>query len=1055
MNRFRVFFPFLALFSASVVHSQIGLNTVPSRTAGHPKTTLPEQNSLYSASPNLVEGRELYHPLGMALDNSVTPPALYVSDTGNNRVLGWKNASDFKNGQIADIVIGQNDFFTTWPAGPTTTPRAPNASAPQQSGLTSPTGLAVRNGDLYVVDSGNNRVLRYPRPFENADHIPNLVIGQPSLNVTSANFTGDVSAQGVYFSSSTVAFAESIAFDDSGNLWLTDPGNRRVLEFAAADVARPGGAGLTAICVLGQLDFGTTRTNLSVTVANLKVADQFAIPSALAFDSKGRLFVADYDASASTFSRVLAFVPPFSTAMSASRIMGVVAATQNLTKPQQYATIFNSPSALFILQPNDTVGVVDTGYSRVLLFPAFDAWPKDDVQFSPQAAVVVGHPDFTSFLANDTPVTQTYSSPPSATVFSQPAAAAVGNGELFIADAGNNRVLALPIANTAVSPATRVLGQERMDTGSVNLVESRGLQFMPASSFRDAGLAIDSTGSTPHLYVADTYNNRVLGYKDMRKVVAGAPADLVIGQADFASSLCNSTGNPAAPTDSSLCGPVGLLVDSAANLWVADRGNGRVLRFPAPFAQTGQPKADLVLGQASFTGSRVTNATQSTMASPSGLAMTVSGYLAVSDQSHDRILVFAPANGAFQNGQSAVKVIGQYDFRSTASGTDMASLNAPRHLAADKDGRLYVADAGNNRVLIYDSVEGLFFPTSGGSAAKAITGLSTPLGVYVNPGTGEIWIAEANTGKFLRYPSYAALLTSPTSLGSIASPGYALTMAQDLYGALVTADSTNRIAFYFPGLKTQNLANMVDGRPLAPGMIASVLPVNTTNPFGADTVDFGGHLALPKILGGIQVLVDGKEASLYMVSPLQINFQVPLSTRTSGYADLQVVNQITGQVYAAGASLTSAVSPGLFLSPPTQSGAYRQAAVINWDTHTANTASNKAKRGSYIEIYGTGFGFVPGGPNDGTPPDGPVWTNVKPQVLINGIDVNDSAKYNEAWEHVTYWGLAPGLVGVWQINIQIPKTVVPSSTATTDLVIVVNSMPSYDYTQYRTFISVE
>ncbi len=71
-------------------------------------------------NPNLVEGREFFNPQNVALDQSVTPPILYVSDTGNNRVLAWKNAASFTNGKPADLVVGQRDFFSTLASGPAT-----------------------------------------------------------------------------------------------------------------------------------------------------------------------------------------------------------------------------------------------------------------------------------------------------------------------------------------------------------------------------------------------------------------------------------------------------------------------------------------------------------------------------------------------------------------------------------------------------------------------------------------------------------------------------------------------------------------------------------------------------------------------------------------------------------------------------------------------------------------------------------------------------------------------------------------------------------------------
>src|ERR1035438_2278324 len=82
---------------------QIALNPVPSRTVGHPQTPQPEQNSLYTVNPNLVEGRELYEPQGLAVDTSMSPMPIYVSDTGNNRVLAWKNRSEEHTSELQSL----------------------------------------------------------------------------------------------------------------------------------------------------------------------------------------------------------------------------------------------------------------------------------------------------------------------------------------------------------------------------------------------------------------------------------------------------------------------------------------------------------------------------------------------------------------------------------------------------------------------------------------------------------------------------------------------------------------------------------------------------------------------------------------------------------------------------------------------------------------------------------------------------------------------------------------------------------------------------------------
>lgn len=138
-----------ALFAQPI---SVQLNPAPSRILGHPR------RELSTIAPNFVEGRELTTPQGLALDRTGATPILYVADTGNNRVLAWRNPVNAANGAPADLVIGQRDRFSTIGNGPGTN---------FTTGLNQPTGLVVdAQGNLYVADTNNNRILRYPRPFE-------------------------------------------------------------------------------------------------------------------------------------------------------------------------------------------------------------------------------------------------------------------------------------------------------------------------------------------------------------------------------------------------------------------------------------------------------------------------------------------------------------------------------------------------------------------------------------------------------------------------------------------------------------------------------------------------------------------------------------------------------------------------------------------------------------------------------------------------------------------------------------------------------------------------
>src|SRR5579862_8255983 len=101
--------PVLILAGACTWAQSITINDLPSREFGQP-TLL---NPLVSAAPNLVEGREVNAPSTVAFDMSSSPPIMYVADTGNNRVLAWKNPQGLSNGTPADLVIGQRDMYST------------------------------------------------------------------------------------------------------------------------------------------------------------------------------------------------------------------------------------------------------------------------------------------------------------------------------------------------------------------------------------------------------------------------------------------------------------------------------------------------------------------------------------------------------------------------------------------------------------------------------------------------------------------------------------------------------------------------------------------------------------------------------------------------------------------------------------------------------------------------------------------------------------------------------------------------------------------------------
>ncbi|HYP15007.1 MAG TPA: hypothetical protein VEQ63_13855, partial [Bryobacteraceae bacterium] len=280
--------------------------------------------------------------------------------------------------------------------------------------------------------------------------------------------------------------------------------------------------------------------------------------------------------------------------------------------------------------------------------------------------------------------------------------------------------------------ADNVLGQPDFTKVDVGLSQ-RGMRT-------PTGVATDGT----YLAVADTDNNRVLIYNSI-PTTNEAPADVVVGQPDFASNRVNFGGSGSFPSAKGLRGPQGVWIQDG-RLYVADTQNHRVLIWNRIPTQNGQ-EADIVLGKPDFTtfveidlSKAVVEANASTLLNP--VSVTSDGSrVFVADLGHNRVMVWNSIPS--RNAQPADIALGQPDVTSTQDRNATAANNSPALCAptgqkvndrdvypprcaatmefprfALSDGkRLFVADGGNDRVLVYNTI-----PTASGQAADIILG---------------------------------------------------------------------------------------------------------------------------------------------------------------------------------------------------------------------------------------------------------------------------------------------------------------------------------------------
>ena len=293
----------------------------------------------------------------------------------------------------------------------------------------------------------------------------------------------------------------------------------------------------------------------------------------------------------------------------------------------------------------------------------------------------------------------------------------VDPGRAYVWDSGNSRILGIDLAKCYEGDppcsADIVIGQPsgydhaacngdngvqdfpfRAQPTAETLCGIPDHSLSPAESYSFVTMAVDGDGS---LYVPDSFNHRILKYESPFE--SDSVADEVWGQGDFSGRVCNR-GELDSPTAESLCFHsssiqftlnrygAGVEIDSEGNMWVADTGNNRVLRLPVNPA-TGEiaKTADLVLGQSSFDAMDPGDSL-SKMHAPSAVRFDSKGWLYVADAANDRVLVFEPP---FESGERAAMTFG-------------SQLHHPSSLEIDPLGRgIWVVDSGNYMVELWDS----------------------------------------------------------------------------------------------------------------------------------------------------------------------------------------------------------------------------------------------------------------------------------------------------------------------------------------------------------------
>lgn len=346
---------------------------------------------------------------------------------------------------------------------------------------------------------------------------------------------------------------------DDTRLIVADSGNHRVLIWHRM----PGVDGASADVVLGQPDFEREGPKAGGT----DVARGLHLPTGVAVID-GHLVVAD-----AWHHRLLVWHTIPTTSFVAPDVV-IGQPTLHDVEPNQGGGV--TASTLYWPYGFGVAAgwfwIADTGNRRVL------GWPTIPLDGGP-AHVILGQPSPNS---ND----ENRGGDVRGDSFRWPHAVAGDERTLYIADAGNHRIVGWTPAPDADRPADLVLGQR-------DFVTNEELPHRKQGAHRLRFPYALASGAR-RLAVADTANNRVLLWHSLPRTAVQAPANAVLGQLDFDAAGENRWKSVGADT---LCWPYGIAMHGD-RLAIADSGNNRVVIWSLDEASTPVPVPDASLATA-------------------------------------------------------------------------------------------------------------------------------------------------------------------------------------------------------------------------------------------------------------------------------------------------------------------------------------------------------------------------------------------------------------------------------------------------------------------------
>ena len=547
-----------------------------------------------------------------------------------------------------------------------------------------------------------------------------------------------------------------------------------------------------------------------------------------------------------------------------------------------------------------------------------------------------------------------------------------------------------------------------------------------------SAIAVDAART---LYIVDTLNDTI------RQVQASGTISTAAG-GPIANALVSWAGDGAAATSATLYSPCGVTVDRSGNFFIGDSGNNVIREVTRSNGFISTIAGDFSLGYG-FSGDGA-SANLAQMDLPCGVALDSANNLYIADIKNNRIRKMSSPDGTMTTvaGGGVVGTLGDGGL------AFLAELNGPRDVVVDSSGNLYISDSDNHRIRMVSNgkiytIAGNGVPGFAGDGDLAVNAqLNRPVGIALD-GAGNLYIADSQNFRIRRIAPSGVITTiagngragysgdgGPATAAMLNFPsGVAVDAAGNVY---ISDTQNNVIRMLTPPANPGGLPTIFSGGVVTAedfGGFPTVSPGSWIEIYGTNLAstarswassDFS-YLLAPTSLSGTSVTIGGQPAFVGYISAGQVNVQLPSNVNPG-------VQQITVTT-AAGTSApypvtVASVKPGLLAPKSFNIGGKQYVAATFPDGSYAlpagaipGVASRPAMPGDTVTLWGVGFGpvtpYIPAG-----------------QIAIGNstLSLSFQVSFGSSQANLSYWGLAPDAVGLYQFNVVVPSVAANAAT---------------------------